>query len=100
MVRILQCDPQRKFVGAVNPAGAPSGKALFVSRDCRVPRIIVPLSEYPAGSPKEMLFIATITSWRADSQYADGKLSEALGIAGGQHHSPPGVLSRTNLGTA
>ncbi|XP_066458750.1 DIS3-like exonuclease 2 isoform X2 [Eleutherodactylus coqui] len=73
--------------------------ALFSPIDHRLPRIYVPLADCPEDfliRPQDFastLFICRITAWRADSNFAEGKLMKSLGQAGEIEPETEGILT-------
>ncbi|XP_034744107.1 DIS3-like exonuclease 2 isoform X2 [Etheostoma cragini] len=72
--------------------------AMFSPVDHRVPRINVFLADCPEdfssrpGDYSNTLFICRITSWAADSNFAEGQLAKTLGQAGEIEPETEGIL--------
>jgi exoribonuclease R len=86
IVAVTPKDPNRSFCGTLRPFNKQS--ALFVSKDRRVPRVVVPHSSCPPGfadAPKQfgsVLVSAKITDWPTNSTYAKGEVDAVVGEAG------------------
>ncbi|KAJ8011281.1 hypothetical protein DPEC_G00056520 [Dallia pectoralis] len=72
--------------------------AMFSPVDHRVPRVNIPLADCPhdfcsrPGDYTNILFIARITSWPGDSNFAEGRLAKTLGQAGEIEPETEGIL--------
>ncbi|KAG8581681.1 hypothetical protein GDO81_007753 [Engystomops pustulosus] len=104
VVYILERKHSRAATGFLKPLNDKSGElakkfALFSPVDHRLPRIYVPLADCPADfliRPQDFsttLFICRITDWRADSNFAEGKLMKSLGQAGEIEPETEGILT-------
>ncbi|XP_028987946.1 DIS3-like exonuclease 2 [Betta splendens] len=77
--------------------------AMFSPVDHRLPRINVPLTDCPedfsfrAGDYTNTLFICRITSWAADSNFAEGRLAKTLGQAGEIEPETEGILTEYDV---
>lgn len=104
VVYILEQKHSRAATGFIKPMTDKSGElakkcALFSPVDHRLPRIYVSLADCPADfliRPQDFagtLFICRITAWRADSNFAEGKLMKSLGQAGEIEPETEGILT-------
>ncbi|XP_073445430.1 DIS3-like exonuclease 2 isoform X1 [Dendrobates tinctorius] len=104
VVFILEKKHSRAATGFIKPMTDKSGElakryALFSPVDHRVPRIYVPHADCPADflvRPQDFastLFICRIIDWRADSNFAEGKLMKSLGQAGEIEPESEGILT-------
>ncbi|XP_069830552.1 DIS3-like exonuclease 2 isoform X2 [Dendropsophus ebraccatus] len=104
VVYILEKKHSRAATGFIKPLNDKNGDlakkfALFSPVDHRLPRIYVPLADCPAEfliRPQDFastLFICRITDWRADSNFAEGKLMKSLGQAGEIEPETEGILT-------
>ncbi|XP_056421507.1 DIS3-like exonuclease 2 isoform X2 [Hyla sarda] len=104
VVYILEKKHSRAATGFIKPMTDKSGDlakkyALFSPVDHRLPRIYVPLADCPADfliRPQDFastLFICRITDWKADSNFAEGKLMKSLGQAGDIEPETEGILT-------
>ncbi|XP_040284369.1 DIS3-like exonuclease 2 isoform X1 [Bufo bufo] len=104
VVYILEKKHSRAATGFIKPLTDKNGElakkcALFSPVDHRLPRIYVPLADCPAEfviRPQDFastLFICHITDWRADSNFAEGKLMKSLGQAGEIEPETEGILT-------
>ncbi|KAM4043155.1 DIS3-like exonuclease 2 isoform 2-T3 [Anomaloglossus baeobatrachus] len=104
VVFILEKKHSRAATGFIKPMTDKSGElakryALFSPVDHRVPRIYVPHADCPADflvRPQDFastLFICRIVDWRADSNFAEGKLMKSLGQAGEIEPESEGILT-------
>uniref|UniRef100_A0AAY5JYF8 DIS3-like exonuclease 2 n=1 Tax=Esox lucius TaxID=8010 RepID=A0AAY5JYF8_ESOLU len=72
--------------------------AMFSPVDHRVPRVNIPLADCPHDFPSRpgdytnILFIARITNWPDDSNFAEGRLAKTLGQAGEIEPETEGIL--------
>ena len=77
-------DPLRLFCGQIRPHSKGTFGALFVSKDFRVPRILIQKAATPEGYTQdpsrhaETLFACRITAWPKTSIYAHGVLEEQV----------------------
>ncbi|XP_031757684.1 DIS3-like exonuclease 2 isoform X2 [Xenopus tropicalis] len=103
VVYILEKKHSRAATGFIKPLSDKSSdlarkRALFSPVDHRLPRIYVPLGDCPhdfAIHPEtyaNTLFICSITAWRDDSNFAEGKLMKSLGQAGEIEPETEGIL--------
>ncbi|KAM8954089.1 DIS3-like exonuclease 2 [Pelodytes ibericus] len=103
VVCILEKKHSRAATGFIKPLTDKGGElakkyALFSPVDHRLPRIYVPLVDCPDGfltRPQDYattLFICRITSWREDSNFAEGNLMKSLGQAGEIEPETEGIL--------
>ncbi|OCT57621.1 DIS3-like exonuclease 2 isoform X2 [Xenopus laevis] len=103
VVYILEKKHSRAATGFIKPLSDKSTDlarkhALFSPVDHRLPRINVPLVDCPhdfAMHPEtyaSTLFICSITAWREDSNFAEGKLMKSLGQAGEIEPETEGIL--------
>lgn len=72
--------------------------SLFSPNDSRMPRMMIPAEQLPAGffdRPQDFskfIFIASIVEWPATAQFARGKLYKCLGQAGEIEAETEGLL--------
>ncbi|XP_018121095.1 DIS3-like exonuclease 2 isoform X2 [Xenopus laevis] len=103
VVYILEKKHSRAATGFIKPLFDKSSdlarkRALFSPVDHRLPRIHVPLGDCPhdfSVHPETYactLFICSITAWREDSNFAEGKLMKSLGQAGEIEPETEGIL--------
>ncbi|KAM4772317.1 DIS3-like exonuclease 2 isoform 2-T2 [Rhinophrynus dorsalis] len=104
VVYILEKKHSRAATGFIKPLSDKSGElarkcALFSPVDHRLPRIYIPLGDCPEDfliHPEtyvSTLFICSITAWREDSNFAEGKLMKSLGQAGEIEPETEGILT-------
>eukprot|EP00038_Savillea_parva_P006129 m.161844 g.161844 ORF g.161844 m.161844 type:complete len:869 (+) comp12118_c0_seq1:252-2858(+) len=101
VVLVTPRDADRTFCGTLRTFGKQT--ALFVSKDRRVPRIIVPLSSCPPDFVKDpaefgsTLVAARLTSWPRDGVYAQGEVQSVVGKAGDVHAEVKAILLENDV---
>jgi DIS3-like exonuclease 2 len=103
VVYIVEKKHSRVATGNLKAFDKSDQTAIFAPTDHRLPRIIIPLSECPAGYVKRpsdytsTLFVGRITEWPVDSAFALGHLSRSIGEAGDIEPETEGFLVENGI---
>ncbi|VDM40534.1 unnamed protein product [Toxocara canis] len=106
VVFILEQKNSRKAVGMLKVmADGNRNWALFSPGDSRMPRMMIPADQMPAGffeRPQDFskyIFAAHMVEWQATAQFARGKLYKSLGLAGDIEAETEGLLLANDIDT-
>uniref|UniRef100_A0A915A718 DIS3-like exonuclease 2 n=1 Tax=Parascaris univalens TaxID=6257 RepID=A0A915A718_PARUN len=106
VVFILEQKNSRKAVGMLKVmADGNRNWALFSPGDSRMPRMMIPADQMPAGffeRPQDFskyIFAAHMVEWQATAQFARGKLYKSLGLAGDIEAETEGLLLANDVDT-
>lgn len=101
IVAVEPKDPNRTFCGTLRPFNKQAG--LFVSKDHRVPRVIVPHAACPPGFADDArrfsntLVSVKITQWPLEGTYANGEVVAVVGETGNVHAEVKAILLENDV---
>ncbi|VDK53630.1 unnamed protein product [Anisakis simplex] len=106
VVFIMEQKNSRKAVGMLKVmADGNRNWALFSPGDSRMPRMMIPADQMPAGfferplDFSKFIFAAHMVEWQATAQFARGKLYKSLGLAGDIEAETEGLLLANDIDT-